>query len=64
VRRIKNQTNFTDSGIIEDELLEEKLDQLNKIFDRYKDKNCYVNLFAGRVADERGLFCRADAYNN
>jgi virginiamycin A acetyltransferase len=48
--------------IIEDELLEEKLDQLNKIFDRYKDKNCYVNLFAGRVADERGLFCRADAY--
>ena len=48
--------------IKEDELLDEKISILNKIFSKYEDVNCYINLYVGNITDERGLFGQVDAY--
>ncbi len=48
--------------IREDEFLDEKLAALEEIFSKYEDVNCYINLFVGNLADERGLFGQVDAY--
>ncbi len=45
-----------------DDFVENKIQELEKIFEKYEDVNCYVNLFVGDLADERGLFAHADAY--
>lgn len=59
---------YSDTGnelllyVRDDEFLDMKLEELESIFDQYEDKNCYVNLYAANVADERSLFSVADAY--
>ena len=35
---------------------------LDSVFGKYKEANCYINLYIGNVKDERSLFCQADAY--
>lgn len=46
----------------EDDFLEDKLSILDQIFSQYEDANCYINLFIGKVEDERSLFGQVDAY--
>lgn len=46
----------------EDELLQNKLEVLNRIFDQYSEDNCYVNLYVGSLSDERALFGQVDGY--
>ncbi|MGN0436805.1 MAG: SP_1767 family glycosyltransferase [Wujia sp.] len=48
--------------IEEDELLEDKLNVLNKIFAGYESVNCYINLYIGKLDDKRGLFGQVDGY--
>lgn len=46
----------------EDEFLEEKLALLDGVFLECEDKNCYVNLYIGNIADERSMFKQIDGY--
>ncbi len=46
----------------QDEFLEDKLEILEILFDRYSDVDCYVNLFEGTDEDIRGLFRQSDYY--
>ncbi len=48
--------------IEEDDLLQEKMAVLDMIFAQYEEANCYVNLYVGKVEDERGLFCQMDGF--
>ena len=48
--------------IKEDEFLNDKLNLLNGIFEKYEKDNCYVNLYVGYLPDERGLFAISDGY--
>ncbi len=48
--------------IEEDDLLQEKLSVLDMIFAQYEDANCYINLYIGKVQDERSLFCQVDGF--
>lgn len=48
--------------IKEDEFLNDKLNLLNGIFEKYEKDNCYVNLYVGNLSDERGLFAISDGY--
>jgi hypothetical protein len=46
----------------QDEFLEDKLEILNILFDRYKDVDCFVNLFEGTDEDIRGLLSQSDFF--
>ena len=48
--------------IRDDDFLDEKIELLNELFQKYDDYNCYINLFVGMVEDERSLFCNVDGY--
>lgn len=48
--------------IKDDEFIDDKLCLLNNIFEEYEDKNCYINLYIGDIADERALFNQVDEY--
>lgn len=48
--------------IQEDDILDDKLALLDKLFGQYKNERCYVNLYIGNIDDMRTIFCQADAY--
>ena len=48
--------------IRDDEFLDEKIELLNELFQKYEDYNCFINLFIGNVEDERSLFFNVDGY--
>lgn len=48
--------------IEQDEYLEKKLKILDAIFEKYADKNAYINLYIGKVEDERGVMKQVDYY--
>lgn len=60
--------NFSDTNyelllyVREDDLLEDKLQALDAIFERFAEANCYINLYVDALEDERSLFRKADAY--
>ena len=48
--------------IQEDDILDDKLALLDKLFEQYENERCYVNLYIGNIDDMRAIFCQADAY--
>ena len=48
--------------IQEDDILDDKLALLDKLFGQYENESCYVNLYIGNIDDMRAIFCQADAY--
>lgn len=60
--------NFSDTNyelllyVREDDLLEDKLQALDVIFEQFAEANCYINLYVDALEDERSLFQNADAY--
>lgn len=46
----------------QDELFDQKIDVLNKVFALYEKYDCYVNLFTAPIEDERSLFGSIDYY--
>lgn len=48
--------------IQEDDILDDKLALLDKLFAQYENERCYVNLYIGNIDDMRTIFCQADAY--
>lgn len=46
----------------QDENVDERLAVLNKIFEKHEDKNVYINLYIGKVDDERSIFSQVDYY--
>ncbi len=48
--------------IKQDEHLDIKLNMLNAIFEKYKDKNVYINLYIGKIEDERSVIKQVDYY--
>lgn len=46
----------------EDAFVPDKLAVLDRLFEKYADVDCYVNVYVGNLEDERGLFAQSDAY--
>ncbi len=48
--------------IRDDDFLDDKIELLNALFQKYEEYNCFINLYIGNVEDERSLFCNVDGY--
>ncbi len=48
--------------IRDDEFLDDKLEVLDAIFEKYGDVNCFVNLYTGHDEELPGLFSQSDIY--
>lgn len=47
----------------QDRTIDKKMEILNSIFERYSDKNAYINLYiGGKTVDERGILKQVDFY--